>query len=103
MSKAYFFNTMPSFRLADGDWTIARFQGQGGKFTFLAGDFRTTDGPHTFGTHMWADFGNLPKVERKVIEGPYIPHMAEIQGHCADVIREFCKFVPELEFDDLYN
>ena len=52
---------------------------------------------------MWADFGNLPKVERKVIEGPYIHHMAEIQGHCADVIREFCKFVPELEFDDLYN
>ena len=101
--KAYLHNTKPSFRVADGDWTIARFQGQGGKYRMLAGNFRTTEGPHTFGTYMWADFGNLPKVERKVIEGPYIHHMAELQGHNADTIREFCKFVPELEFDDLYN
>ncbi|MCI8387596.1 MAG: hypothetical protein HFE63_03930 [Clostridiales bacterium] len=100
---AYIFNFKPSFRVADGDWTIGRFQGQGGNFKFLGGDFKTAEGPHTFGTYMWADFGNLPKVERKVIEGPYIHHMAEIQGHYADVIKEFCKYVPELEFDDLYN
>ncbi|MBQ8510387.1 MAG: hypothetical protein IJ493_10830 [Clostridia bacterium] len=100
---AYIFNFKPSFRVADGDWTIARFQGAAGRYRFLAGDFKTTEGPHTFGTYMWADFGNLPKVERKVIEGPYIHHMAELQGHNADVIREFCKFIPNLEFDDLYN
>lgn len=102
-SKAYIYNFKPSFRVADGDWTIARFQGADGKYRLLAGDFKTTAGPHTFGTHMWADFGDLPRVERKVIEGPYIHHMAEIQGHWSNVIREFCKFVPELEFDDLYN
>ena len=102
-SKAYIFNTKPSFRVKDGDWTIARFQGADGRFRLLGGDFRTCGGPHTFGTHMWADFGNLPRVERKVIEGPYIHHMAEIQGRHAETLREFCKFVPGLEFDDLYN
>ncbi len=89
--------------MKDGDWTIARFQGADGRFRLLGGDFRTCGGPHTFGTHMWADFGNLPRVERKVIEGPYIHHMAEIQGRHAETLRELCKFVPGLEFDDLYN
>lgn len=67
----------------------------------LAGNFKTTDGPHTFGTHMWAEFSDLSKLERKLIEGPYIHHMSEIYGTYADVLKEFCKFIPGLEFDPI--
>lgn len=102
-SKPKLFNTKPSFRAKDGEYTIARFQGDGGKYTLLGGSFTTVDGPHTFGTYMWAQFKDWPAVERKMIEGPYIHHMSEIYGNYTDILREFCKFVPGLEFDPLEN
>ena len=40
-------------------------------------------------------------MERKLIEGPYIHHMSEIEGSLTDSIREFCKYVPALRFDGL--
>lgn len=67
----------------------------------LGGNIRTTQGPHTFGTYLWVEFDNLAKVERKLIEGPYIHHMSEISGHHADILKEFCKFIPELIYDDI--
>jgi len=102
-TKAELFNVKPSFELRDGDYTIARFQGERGKHFLLGGEFKTTSGPHTFGTYLWAEFTNLPKTERKLIEGAYIHHMSEITGNFADTLREFCKFVPELLFDDINN
>ena len=99
--KAELWNTKPSFRAKDGEYTIARFQGEAGRYTLLGGNFKTTDGPHTFGTHMWAEFSDLSKLERKLIEGPYIHHMSEIYGTYADVLKEFCKFIPGLEFDPI--
>lgn len=99
--KATLFNGKPSFRVKDGDYTIARFQGDSGKYTLLGGNFKTTLGPKTFGTYMWAEFKDLSKLENKLINGPYIHHMSEVYGKYADVLEEFCKFVPELEFDPL--
>lgn len=99
--KASLWNTKPSFRVKDGNYTIARFQGDAGNYTLLSGNFHTTDGPHTFGTHLWAEFPNLSKIEKKLIEGPYIHHMSEIYGEYADVMEEFCKYIPGLEFDDI--
>jgi len=91
----------PDFRIKDGRYTIARFQGDRGKYYLLAGSFETTDGPETIGTYLWAKFDDLPKIERKFIEGPYIHHMSEIEGEYVDVLREFTKFVPDLIFDPL--
>ena len=99
--KAKLFNTKPSFRAKDGEYTIARFQGDRGNYTLLGGKFNTTDGPHTFGTYLWAEFENLSKVERKLIEGPYIHHMSEIFGTYTDMLKEFCKYIPCLEFDSI--
>ncbi len=96
-------NGRPSWQLKDGDYTIARFQGERGKYSLLGGNTKTTEGPYTFGTYIWVEFPDLPKVERKLVEGPYIHHVNEIYGHYADTLREFCKFIPELEFDDLYK
>lgn len=99
--QAKLYNTKPSFRAKDGVYTIARFQGDRGNYTLLGGIFKTTDGPYTFGTHIWAEFEDLSKIEKKLINGPYIHHMSEVYGSYADVLEEFCKFIPELEFDDI--
>lgn len=99
--KAELYNTKPSFRAKDGEYTLARFQGGDGKYTLLGGNFTTTEGPHTFGTYMWAEFNNLSRLERKLIDGPYIHHMGEVYGKRADVLEEFCRYIPELEFDGI--
>lgn len=100
-SKPKLFNTKPSFRAKDGEYTIARFQGDAGNYTLLGGEFKTVDGPETFGTYMWAEFKNWAKIERKMIEGSYIHHMSEIYGNFSEVLKEFCKFVPGLEYDPI--
>lgn len=100
-SKPYLYNTKPSFRAKDGEYTIARFQGDHGKYTLLGGTFKTTEGPNTFGTYMWAEFGNLSKVEKKLINGPYIHHMTEVYGDYKEELEEFCKFIPGLEYDPI--
>ncbi|MDK2919320.1 MAG: hypothetical protein PWQ37_2053 [Candidatus Petromonas sp.] len=99
--QAKLYNARPSFQIEDGDYTIARFQAERGKYYLLAGNFSTTEGPYTFGTYLWAQFENLPNIERKLIEGPYIHHMSEVKGHHADVLKEFCKYVPGLIYDDI--
>ena len=48
---------------------------------------------------MWAQFKDLPKLERKIIEGPYIHHMTEIPGDYVDELEEFCKYNDEIIFD----
>ena len=100
-STAKLFNTKPSFRAKDGKYTIARFQADAGKYTLLGGTYQTCDGPYTFGTYMWAEFKNWAKVERKMVEGPYIHHMSEVYGEYADVLEEFCKYIPELTYDPI--
>ncbi len=100
-SEAKLFNTKPSFKARDGRYTIARFQGDNGNYTLLGGEYNTTSGPYTFGTYMWAEFKDLSKIEKKLINGPYIHHMAEAYGEYADILKEFCRFVPELTFDPI--
>ena len=97
--KPYLYNTKPSFKLKDGEYTIARFQCERGKYYLLGGKFTTCEGPKTFGTYMWAQFKDLPKLERKIIEGPYIHHMTEIPGDYVEELEEFCKYNDEIEFD----
>lgn len=100
-AKARLYNTKPSFIAKDGKYTIARFQGDRGNYTLLGGNYQTTDGPDTFGTYMWAKFKNLSKIENKLINGPYIHHMAELYGDYSEVLQEFCKYVPDLTFDPI--
>ena len=85
--------------MADGEYTIARFQADAGKYYLFCDKFTTTDGPKTFGTYMWAQFKNLPALERKLIEGPYIHHMSEIRGDYTAELKEFAKYIDEIIFD----
>lgn len=98
--RPYLYNTKPSFRLADGTYTIARFQAEQGKYYLLGGEFETCEGPKTFGTYMWAQFKDLPKVERKLIEGPYIHHMTEVPGDFTAELRDFAYYM-DLIYDPI--
>lgn len=100
-AQAKLFNTKPSFPAKDGTYTITRFQGERGTYKLLGGKFNTCEGPYTFGTYMWAEFNDLSKLEKKLINGPYIHHMSEIYGDYAEVLEEFTKYIPNLEFDDI--
>ena len=46
-----------------------------------------------------AKFKNLSAWERKLIEGPYIHHMAEIEGDYTEELREFTKYVKNVTLD----
>ena len=87
------------FRVKDGHYTIARFDQDNGDYSMLAGEFDSAEGPYTFGTYIWAKFNDLKKWEDKLIDGPYIHHMAEIEGEYTEVIKEFCKDVNGLKLD----
>lgn len=100
-SKAHLDNTRCGFELKHGTYTMARMDMQDGRYSLFATTLCSTDGPYTFGNYIWARFPDLDALEKKVIEGPYIHHMAEIEGDCIDVLREFVKYIPHLAIDEL--
>ncbi len=87
------------FQVKDGLYTVARLDQEQGRYSLLNGTCETIDGPYTFGTYLWAKFDRLDDWERKLVEGPYIHHMAEIEGDITATLREFIKYVPGLSSD----
>lgn len=94
-------NMRPWFPVKDGQYTVARLDQDDGRYQLLNGTCRAAEGPYTFGTYLWARFGDLSRWEHKLIEGPYIHHMAEIEGDYTAELREFCKYVPALRPDNM--
>lgn len=94
-------NQRQCFQVKDGRYTLCRMDEDRGKFTILPGIFESADGPYTTGTYIWGRFDDLAGWERKIMEGPYIHHFAEVEGDYTDVIKEFCKYVPNLHFDSV--
>ena len=99
--KPQLVNMRAWFPVKDGHYTIARFDQDDGDYLLLSGTCDSADGPMVQGTYLWARFDNLSKWEKKLIEGPYIHHMAEIEGDYTGAIHEFCKYIPELNPDDV--
>lgn len=87
------------FQVQEGHFTVARIDQDHGRYSILVEECDSAEGPYTFGTYLWAKFNDLDKLERKLIEGPYIHHFSEIEGSCTGQIKEFCKYVPNLHFD----
>ena len=87
------------FQVKPGHFTVARIDQDHGHYSIVAGECDSTTGPYTFGTYLWAKFKNLPAWERKLVEGPYIHHVSEIEGGWTEEIREACKYIPALHFD----
>lgn len=89
------------FEAKHSKYTVARFDQDDGKYMILNGTCESADGPFTNGTYVWGRFNDLNKWERRLIEGPYIHHMVEIEGDYTKEIEEFCKFVPHLKPDSM--
>ena len=87
------------FEVKPGVYTVARFDQDDGRYMLLNGTCRSAEGPFTNGTYLWARFNDLDRWERKLMEGPYIHHMTEVEGDYTDVLRDFCKYIPNLNND----
>ncbi len=87
------------WELKGGDITICKMDGIGGRYSLLMGECRGTDGPANAGTYIWAEFGDWPKWEHRLIYGPYIHHVAAVHGRVAAALYEACKYIPGLTPD----
>ncbi len=97
--EAKLVNQREWFRAKDGVYTAARIDQDSGNYQLLPLLCHTADGPSTNGTYIWAEFEDLPRVEQKLLQGPYIHHFIEIEGDYREELQEFCRFVPELTLD----
>jgi len=87
------------FKVKDWLYTIARLDQEKGEYSIFNTTLKTTSGPYTFGTYLWGEFSDMSKLERRLVEGPYIHHCAEVEGDYTAEIAEFCKYLPAIEND----
>ena len=87
------------FRVKDGHYTVARIDQDHGRYSVIFGECDSADGPFTNGTYLWGKFKDLNKFERKLIEGAYIHHVCEIEGSVSEEIKDFCKYLGNLNAD----
>lgn len=85
-----------NFQLKGGDVTICRFDCTGDKYQLFTAQGHSVDGPATTGTYGWVEFPDWPKIEHKLVCGPYIHHCAGIHEKIAPVLYEACKYIPGL-------
>ena len=76
-----------------GDMTLCRFDGDEGVYSLLLGHAKGIDGPYTKGTYVWVEVEDLPKLEYKVVTGPYIHHCVGIHQDIVPVLYEACKYL----------
>ena len=76
-----------------GELTICRFDGGDGEYSFLLGNARGIDGPYTKGTYLWIEVENWPRLEAKIVEGPYIHHCVGIHRDVVPALYEACKYI----------
>ena len=87
------------FQVQEGHYTVARIDQDHGKYSVVVGECDSAEGPYTFGTYLWAKFNNLPLWERKLVEGPYIHHVSEIEGSLTKVLVETMKYFPDVKVE----
>lgn len=76
-----------------GDLTLARFDGDNGKYSLLLGNAKGVDGPKSKGTYLWVEVENIKRLEAKLVEGPYIHHCVGIHKDVVPVLYEACKYI----------
>lgn len=93
--------TVTNFRLAAGDITICRFDGIDGNYQLFMAQGHSVEGPMTKGAYGWFEFDNWPRVEHKLINGPYVHHCAGVHQNISTVLYEACKYIPGLTADPI--
>ena len=99
-STARLVNQREWFRGKDGTYTVARIDQESGNYMVLPLVCKTVEGPQTHGTYIWGEFEDLKKVEDRLFDGPYIHHFCEMEGDYRAEFKEFCKYFPNLSYDD---
>jgi L-fucose isomerase-like protein len=87
------------YELKHGEVTLARVDSHKGEYTMFIGNAKGIEGPKTNGGYLWVEVDDWPKWERKLIEGPYIHHIVGVHSQVADIMREACKYIPQLRPD----
>ncbi|GAA0181305.1 L-fucose/L-arabinose isomerase family protein [Clostridium sediminicola] len=87
------------WEIQGGDITIVRFDGDHNNYQLLIGEGKGVEGPFTRGTYVWLEVGNWPKWEKKIVEGPYIHHVAGVHGKYGEILKEACKYINGLSAD----
>ena len=88
---------MTHFPLRDGEITVARFDGDTGRYRLAVGEGVSMPGPHTQNNYVWLKVDNWPRWERRLMGGAFVHHTALAYGHFAAALVECCKYVPGLE------
>jgi len=88
---------MPHFPLKSGPITVARFDGDRGRYELAVGEGASVDGPDTLNNAVWMEVDDWPRWERAIIEGPFIHHAAMTYGRYEAAISDAGEFVPDIE------
>jgi L-fucose isomerase-like protein len=90
-----------SQELKRGEISIARFDGDNGHYSMLAGTAKVIDGPYNAVSYGWIEVKNWPMLERKIVEGPYVHHCVGIYQNVMAVLYEANRYLDfELDFFD---
>lgn len=92
---------MTHFRMKDGPITAARFDGERTEYQLAVGQGHTIEGPMTLNNYLWMEVANWPHWEKTFMQGPFIHHTGMIHGRYAHILKEACKYIPDLIFLDL--
>ena len=87
------------WRMRDGEITVCRFDGDRGRYSLVAGEGRTVEGPHTQNVYCWLAVDDWPAWERTFVHGPYIHHVACAYGRHERILREACRYIDGLTFE----
>jgi L-fucose isomerase-like protein len=102
--KVHLHDGLPSagtWEVKGGDVTIVRLGGDHGNYALFMGQARGTKGPETYGTYLWVEMDCWPKWEEKLMNGPYVHHVAAVHGRIAPLLYEACKYIPGLAPDPI--
>lgn len=91
--------TVGNFLLEDTPATVIRFDCSDDQYQLLVAEGKSVPGPKTTGTYGYLEFKDWPKLEHKVVTGPYIHHVAGVQAKIAPVLYEAVKYIPGLKID----
>ena len=87
------------WELKSGHLSLVRFDGINGKYSLFSGEGEVINGPYNLGTYCYVKVADWPFWERKLVEGPYIHHIAGAYGSTSSVFYEFSRYCDELTFD----
>lgn len=87
------------WEIRHGDITVLRFDGLNGQYSIFAAKGEGVDGPKCRGTYVWTRFSDWEAIEKKLIYGPYIHHVAGVHGDIIPIVEEALRYLPNIKND----